>query len=77
MWSKKKYSLIFIKVMIFVLGKVPPRLNYETMDSKAIDVESELQHTMLKAGFVDYFYALINKTNYKYFDSLKEKDVCK
>ena len=39
-----------IEVMIFVLGKVPPRLNYETMDSKSIDVESELQHTMLKAG---------------------------
>jgi len=38
-----------IEVMIFVLGRVPPRLNYETMDSKAIDVESELQHTMLKA----------------------------
>ena len=34
--------------MIFILGKVPPRVNLEQTDPRSADVESELQHTMLK-----------------------------
>jgi hypothetical protein len=35
--------------MIFILSKVPPRLSYDQPDPHGVDVESELQHTLLKA----------------------------
>ena len=36
--------------MIFILSKVPPRLSYDQPDPHTVDVESELQHTLLKAA---------------------------
>jgi len=44
------FSLQIIEIMIFILSKVPPRLSYDLPDPHAVDVESELQHTLLKAG---------------------------
>jgi hypothetical protein len=38
-----------IEIMIFILSKVPPRLSYDQLDPHGVDVESELQHTLLKA----------------------------
>ena len=38
----------------FLSTQVPPRLNFEQMDPHTADVESELQHTMLKVdGEID------------------------
>ncbi len=46
--------------MIFILSKVPPRLNYEQPDPHGVDVESELQHTLLKATPQLLFNRLFN-----------------
>ena len=35
----------------FLSTQVPPRLNFEQMDPHTADVESELQHTMLKVDW--------------------------
>jgi len=48
-YSSSLPNFQIIEIMIFVLGKVPPRLNFDQMDPHTVDVESELQHTMLKA----------------------------
>ena len=43
--------------MIFILGKVPPRVNLEQTDPRSADVESELQHTMLKERRLELYRA--------------------
>jgi len=47
----EEFSYLFqiIEIMIFILSKVPPRLSYDQPDPHGVDVESELQHTLLKA----------------------------
>ncbi|XP_023335599.1 protein EFR3 homolog cmp44E [Eurytemora carolleeae] len=48
-YSSSLPNFQIIEIMIFILGKVPPRVNLEQTDPRSADVESELQHTMLKA----------------------------
>jgi len=48
-YSSSLPNFQIIEIMIFVLGKVPPRLNFDQADPRTADIESELQHTMLKA----------------------------